>query len=71
MAEKKSYIKQTDFRKGFYIEVNCPYCGTETTFGAETKKELSEQLKTEGWKMLSSDMYGQIGYWCGCDYKDE
>ncbi len=70
MAEKKSKIKQSDFRKGYYIEVNCQFCGTETTFGTGTKNELSAQLENEGWKYLSSDMYGQEGYWCGCDYKD-
>lgn len=68
--EKKSTIKQSEFRTGYHIEVNCPYCGIERTFGADTKKELSEQLKSEGWKILSSDIYGQIGYWCGCNYKD-
>lgn len=70
MPETKTIIKQTEFRVGFYIELNCSMCNNETTLGAETKKELSEQIKQEGWKMLNSDLYGQIGYWCGCDYKD-
>jgi len=70
MAEKTSTIKQKEFRTGYYVEVNCQMCNHETTFGADTKKELSEQLKNEGWKWLNSDEYGQCGYWCGCDYKD-
>ena len=37
MAEKKSTIKQTDFRQGYYIELNCPYCMREVMLGAETK----------------------------------
>lgn len=68
--EKKSKIKQSDFAKGYYIEVNCQMCMNEVYFGAGTKKELSDVLKETGWKFLSSDEYGQCGYWCGCDYKD-
>ena len=68
MAEKKSTILQSEFRKGYHIEVNCQMCMIERTFGADTKKELSEQLKQDGWKNLSSDYYGQSGYWCGCEY---
>ena len=70
MSEKITKIKSSDFRKGYYIEVNCPYCGKEVILGGSTKQELSEVLKNEGWKWLSSDYYGQIGYWCGCDHKD-
>ena len=70
MAEIKSTIKQKEFRKGYYIELNCPYCYREVMLGAETKKELSEEIKKEGWKWLNSDFYGQVGYWCGCSYRD-
>lgn len=70
MPEKISKIKHRDFSIGFYIELNYPYCGTEVTLGGCTKKELSEVIKNEGWKYLSSDQYGQEGYWCGCEYKD-
>ncbi len=70
MAEKKSNIKQSDFRKGYYLEVNCQFCMAETFFGGDTKNELSKVIKDSGWKDLSSDIYGQCGYWCGCDYKD-
>jgi hypothetical protein len=69
MAEKKSNIRQTDFDKGFYIEVNCQFCYREVIYGGATKTELSATLKNEGWKWLNSDEYGQCGYWCGCDYK--
>jgi hypothetical protein len=70
MAERKSQIKQSEFRKGYYIELNCSMCMTETSFGADTKTELSAQLKESGWKNLCSDLYGSEGWWCGCDYKD-
>lgn len=70
MAEKSTNIKQSDFTKGYYITVNCQFCMAETTFGGSTKKELVQELKNGGWKYLSSDLYGQEGYWCGCDYKD-
>ena len=69
MAEKKSNIKQTHFDEGYYIELNCPYCMREEMVGARTKKDLSLELKNRGWKWLNSDYYGQVGYWCGCDYK--
>lgn len=70
MAEKKSKIKQKDFNKGYYIELNCPYCYKEEIVGGRTKQDLSTELKNREWKWLDSDYYAQSGYWCGCDYKD-
>lgn len=70
MAEKSTNIKQSDFKKGYFIELNCQFCMTELNLGNLTKKDLLKDIKESGWKYLCSDLYGQEGYWCGCDYKD-
>ncbi len=69
--EKKTPIRQKDhgITSGFYIDVNCCICGCEKNFGASSKKDLIDKLKEEGWSDLDSDIYGTVGYYCGCDYK--
>lgn len=70
MAEKKTNIKQKWFENGCFIELNCCICNREETLAAATKKELSVKIKENGWSDLESDLYGVMGYYCGCDYKD-
>lgn len=68
--EKKTPIKQSQVlpSTGFYIELNCPYCGKEETIIGDTRKEVVDNTKYAGWKNLTSDIYDQSGHYCGCNY---
>ncbi len=69
--EKITNIAQKEITaQGYFIEANCCMCNREQIFADYTKKDVLEKLKEEGWKNINSDMYGIMGYYCGCDYKD-
>lgn len=68
--EKTTAIKPIEFTTGYFMELECSMCGREEILAARTKKDLSDLLKENDWKILDSDRYGQVGYWCGCDYMD-
>lgn len=70
MAEKITIIREKEFSKGYFIEIECCMCRHEEKIGSATKKELREALKDKGWRNLDSDKYAVIGWWCGCDYID-
>jgi len=63
----------THISQGFFVELNCGICmddEKEKSYGASTKEELFKEISDDGWKHLDSDIYGCIGWWCGCDYMD-
>lgn len=74
MAEKTTEITEetdgsqltTEFTLG---EQECSICGDALSVSGHTKEVLFANIKEAGWKNLNSDHYGQIGYWCGCDYE--
>lgn len=74
--EKVKTINQThkayshEIAKGFYIQAECCMCGTKSLFVGETEKEALTSMTNEGWRELESDLFGLVGNWCGCDYKD-
>jgi hypothetical protein len=68
--EKLTTIPRTDFRKGFYIQMECAMCMCQATFAEDTEDELQKKLDEEGWKEIDSDEYQLIGHHCGCDYRD-
>lgn len=66
--EKITDIKQDEFQKGYFIELQCSMCLKEVGFGADTKDELKKIVFDADWKNLESDEFQCIGWWCGCDY---
>ena len=67
--EKESRIKEDDFSKGFYIELECFICMEQATFAAKTIDDLQELVNDSGWLNLDSDKFGTNGHYCGCHYK--